>query len=265
MLAACSVSEPIIEEEIVRDLRLSVTETVSTEDICYEFEIVDGNEPYTATVSETDGDPDGVVTIEGNVVKVDILHGYHCGPTVTITDGKGQQKSVGITSYSEALNMTKYGMHLDPGTTHPMDIKFGAGAPYTIEKIRGHAHDARIEGDRVVATSFGLGDTYYKLRDRRGSVTRFEINTVLIREIDRATKYLDITGVNTMTATIRIPWDSGWKITGSTCNAVEKVSVYPFPGYYVLFVGTSDEGRGDDIITLRSWEGDEAVVRVRVK
>lgn len=270
---ACSDSD---EEEITRELKLSVTGDefgwITTDDVDFEFEILDGNGGYTATVSETDGDKDAIVTIEGNKVTVDILVGNHYGPKITITDSKNQEATVYIQSTNESLHIPNFGLFLDEGTTYAMDIEFGAGAPYIIERIRGNSIEASIEDGKVKATSLGLGDTYYKVRDKRGSVANLTIKTTLQFEMDMTTNFLEFNGVNNLSASVKIPWGTEWEIIDSTDRVLEKVSVGKvligtnvWSDYYVLFINTVDEGKGTDTITLKNKEGDLAVVKVHVR
>lgn len=269
---ACSGSD---DEDAVRTLTLSVTEDetgwLTTEDVDFEFEILDGNGGYVATVSESDGDKDADVSIEGNRVIVRILVGNGSGAMVTITDKKNQEASVRIRSTHESLHIPTYAWYMAEGQTGAMDIAFGAGAPYTLEKIRGNSMTARIEGDQIKATSLGIGDTYYKVRDRRGSVARLTIQTTLDFRMDLATNFLEFEGVNNLSASVKLLWGTGWEILEATDRVIERASVGRvlvatdvWSDYYVLFIHTANEGNGTDTITLRNREGDLAVVRVRV-
>lgn len=270
---ACSDSD---ELEITRELKLSVAEDewgrIMTDDVDFEFEILDGNGGYTASVSESNGEKDAIVTIDGNRVVVNILVGNHYGPAITITDSKNQEATVYIESTNESLHIPNYGWFMDEGQTYTMDLKFGAGAPYTIEKVRGNASDASIDNDKVKATSLGLGDTYYKIKDKRGSVANLKISTSLQFEMDMATNFIEFSGVNNLSASVKIPWGTGWEIIGSTEKILERVSVGKvliatgvWSDYYVLFINTVDQGKGTDTITLRNKEGDLAVVKVHIK
>ncbi len=273
-LFACNSDdkENDITEE-TKELKLSVgTEPLSTENIDFEFEILDGNGGYTATVSETDGDPDAKVTIDGNRVIVNLLIGNHLGARITITDQKEQKESVYIESTHESLHIPNFGLFLDEGKTYTMSVEFGAGAPYTIEKVRGDASEALIEENKVKATSLAIGDTYYKVRDKRGSVARLLVSTTLQFEMTMASNYLEFDGVNNLSASIRLQWGTEWEIVGSTDKVTERVSVSQvllptgeLSDYYVLFINTADKGKGIDTVTLRNKDGDLAVVRVRVR
>lgn len=261
---------------VTKELKLSVPvmdeALLTTEDVDFEFTIIDGNGGYTATVPETDGDPDAKITIEGNKVIVNLLS--HLGVQVTITDARYQEATVFITSTNETLQSipSRYGLGLDEGQTTTMDINFGAGAPYTIEKTRGNASHALIEGEKVKVTSLAIGDTYYKIWDKRGSVTRFVTSTSLDFEMDMASSYLEFTGVNNLSASVKLPWGTDWMIVGATDNTIERVLVSKvlistgvWSDYYVLFIHTIDQGKGADTITLRNSDGDLAVVKVHVR
>ncbi|MCD8183327.1 MAG: hypothetical protein LUE99_09815 [Bacteroides sp.] len=260
---------------MTRELKLSVADEhgfLTTDGVDFEFEILDGNGGYTASVSETDWDPDAIVTIEGNKVLVNILVGNQYGPTITITDSKKQEASLCIISTDKSLFIPGYGLYLDEGTTYTMNIEFEAGAPYTIEKTRGNAATAVMENNKVKVTSLGLGDTYYKIRDKRGSVAKFTAQTSLAFDMDLANNYLEFDGVNNLTASVKLQWGTEWEVVGWTDKILEKVSVGKvliatnvWSDYYVLFINTVDEGKGTDTITLKNKEGDLAAVKVNVK
>lgn len=276
LFLACD-KEDEITKEVIKELILSVPqmdeEWLTTEDVDFEFEILEGNGEYTATVSETDGDADAKVEIAGNKVTVHILTHSALGAEVSISDKKDQKAIVYIRSTHASLQtIPGYGLFLAEGQSATMEIEFGAGAPYTIEKIRGSASTALMEDDKVKATSLGLGDTYYKIRDKRGTVTRLVVSTTLQFEISKTSNYLEFDGVNNLSASILIPWGTGWEIVGSTEKITERVSVSKvllstnvWSDYYVLFINTVDEGKGTDTITLKSKEGDLAVVKVSVR
>lgn len=193
--------------------------------------------------------------------------------TVTITDSKNQKASVLIQSTNESLRyISGYGLSFDEGKTSTMDIEFGAGAPYTIEKTRGNASVAFIENDKVKVTSLGLGDTYYKLRDKRGSVAKLKTQTTLSFEMDITKNYLEFDGVNNLSVTVEMLWGTEWEIVGSTDNILESVSISPvrWPqgvgnDNYFLFIHTVNEGKGTDTITLKNSDGDLAAVKIYVK
>lgn len=271
---ACSSDDEIIED-VTKELKLSVPlidkEWLTTEDVDFEFEILEGNGEYTVAVSEIAGEPNAKVTIEDNKVIVNLLN--HLGAEITITDKKEEKATVYIRSSNESLQtIPSYTLFLDEGRTGTMNIKFGAGAPYTIEKIRGNASSALMEEDKVKATSLAVGDTYYKVRDKRGSVAQLIISTSLQLEMATTSNYLEFDGVNNLSASIRLQWGTGWEIIGSTDKVTERVSVSQvlvstnvWSDYYVLFINTVDKGKGTDTITLKNGNGDFAVVKVHVR
>ncbi|MBS7199139.1 MAG: hypothetical protein KH111_13535 [Bacteroidales bacterium] len=268
---ACSSDDEAVTNELKLSVPVMDEEHLITEDVDFEFDILEGNGGYIATVSEVGGEPNAKVTIEGDRVTVNLLD--HLGADVTITDSKDQKATVYILSTNESLQtIPNYGLFLDEGQTGTMDIKFGAGAPYTIERIRGNASSAEMEGDKVKATSFGLGDTYYKIWDKRGSVTQLTVKTTLQFEMDMTSNYLEFDGVNNLSASIKLQWGTAWEVVGSTEKVTERVSVSRilistgvWSDYYVLFINTVDKGKGTDTITLRNGAGDLAVVKVRIR
>ena len=263
------------EVEVPRELVLSVSNKesmwIETDDVDFHFEILDGNGGYVASISETGGDKEAAVSIDGNKVTVNLLS--HLGAMVTITDSKNQKDSVRIIFTHESLRtIPSYGLYLEEGQTYAMEVDFGAGAPYTIEKTKGNASKAVVEGDKIKATSLGLGNTHYKIRDRRGTIARFVVSTSLSFQMEKGQSYLEFSGVNNMSASIRMQWGEEWKIIGYSNRVIEKASVSKaliatnvWSDYYVLFIDTAEEGKGSDIITMRNKEGDLAAVKVIVK
>lgn len=268
--------EEIIDEP--RELKLSVQPDefgrILTEDVDFEFEILDGNGGYTATVSEIDGDPDAKVTIEGNKVKVNILVGNGYGPRVTIADKKNKQVELYIESTNESLHIPGgYGLSFNIGQVALLDdIKFGTGAPYTVERVRGNASEAVIDNGNVKVTSLALGDTYYKVRDSRGSVLNLTAQTTLQYDMSSTSNFLEIDAKNNYSATITLTWGDEWQIVGLAESITERTHVGlpitvsgTYDDHYVLFIHTTDKGTGTDTITLRDKDGNLAVVKVHVR
>lgn len=261
-------------ENETKELKLSIpgeeNGQLEIDDVDVEFEILDGNGEYVASVSHTDGDEDAKVTITGNKVKVNLL--TRGGAEITITDKELQEASVWIISTHESLQVPSYGLLLSEGQTYIMkDLKFGAGGPYTIENVKGNASEASIENDNVKVTSHKLGNTYYKVRDKRGTIAKLEVSTTL--QVDLNTNYLELEGHNTMSLTVNLPKGKDWVIVSSTDKVTNKVHLNrpfdPIKGsivdYDVLFIDTADEGKGTDTITLRANDGELAVVRLWVR
>lgn len=266
--------EEIKEEtkELILSVPLMSEEYLTTSNVDFEFEILEGNGEYVATVSEAgSGNPNAKVTIADSKVTVHLLD--HLGAEITITDSKEQQAKIYILSTHESLQtIPSYGLYLAEGDAGTMNIDFGAGAPYTIEKVRGNASHAEIEGNKFKATSLGLGDTYYKIWDNRGSMTQVTVKTTLEFEMDMTTNFLEFDGVNNLSASIRLDWGIGWEVIGSTEKVTERVHVSRllistgvWSDYYVLFISTVDEGKGTDTITLKNEAGEFAVIKVRIR
>lgn len=266
---ACSSENDLTNEE-TRELKLSVPlmdqEWLTTEKVDFEFEIVGGNGGYQANVSNDSG---AKVTIEGNKVIVNLLS--NLGVEISITDAKDQIATVFIQSTNESLSPPNIGVYLDEGHTETIDLNFGAGGPYTIKKMRGNASTAVVKGDKVEVTSLGLGDTFYIIRDKRGTLTNFHVSTSLEFEMDKSSTIFEFVGVNNLSAFVRLKWGTKWVILGATDNILESVDVSQvlistgkWSDYYVLSIKTVNEGKGSDIITLKNEEGDLAVVKVHI-
>lgn len=272
-----SCGNEVETEEPEKELRLSVSgeeaHSITTPDVDYTFEILEGNGGYTATVSQTDGDNDANVTIEGNKVTVNLLVGNGMGAKITIADQKGKRDSLYIESTNASLAIPGFGVYIDKGDTYTLKyFEFGAGAPYTLERVRGNAAEAVVNDGKITITSLGLGDTYYKVRDWRGSVALLTVQTSLTFKMTSTYNYLEISAINNLTATVTLQWGDGWEIIGSTGKVTEDLSVdrpYIANGErapnYVLFIHTIDKGKGKDTITLKDKSGNLAVVIVDVR
>ncbi len=206
----------------------------------------------------------------GNKIKVDLLTRNIA--EVTITDKKLKTASARIRSTHKSLEVPSFGLQLSKGQTYIIkDIQFGAGAPYTIESVKGDASTATIENEGIRVTSKKLGNTYYKLKDSRGTTARLDVSTTL--NVDLTTNYLELEGNNKMTATVNMPKGTDWFVLSSTGNVTESVRVErpidPKTGslvdFQVLFINTSDGGKGTDTITLKNKDGELAVVRILVR
>lgn len=110
LMTACntgSESDLDMEEvvEVVKDLKLSIPQInekwIYTEEVDYEFEILDGNGDYRAVVTDNGGDPSAFARIEGNKVIVNLLDDRGC--SVTVWDKKGKSAVVYIQSTHESL------------------------------------------------------------------------------------------------------------------------------------------------------------------
>lgn len=270
LLFSCSSSDDEIHK-----LEFSVEGPIMTGNVDYEFNIDSGNGGYVATVSQTDGDDDAIVTIDGNKVTVNILAKDSKHAEITITDKKNQTASLSIASAHKSLQkIPDYGIYLDEGQTSTMnEIEFGAGGPYTIEKVRGKASTAIVENGKIKITSHELGDTYYKVKDRRGTVTSLITKTVLVEEMTKTSNSLDITAINNLSVSIKLTWGEEWEIVTSTSNIIESISVgRPInaePGsesdYDFILISTVDKGSGTDSATLKDKDGNMATVKITIK
>lgn len=262
-------------EEEPKEIKLSVSQTneawLTTENVDFEFDILDGNGGYTATASSTGSDPDAKVTIKENRVTVNILRGY--GAEVRITDQKSKEARVFIQSTHPSLQLVNYNWGMDVGQTIILRrIDFGVGAPYEIEKVKGDAAEVFKEGDVMKARSFKLGKTDYKFRDRRGTVAYISIISQLSLEMNQSDKTLRIDALNYMPASIKINWGTKWEIESYTSHVIEKPSVsqalIPSGGltdHYYLSVLTDEKAKGSDVITLKNEAGEVITVEVVVK
>jgi hypothetical protein len=174
LMSACiSLDDDV---ELVNDLVLSVESNghVVTEELNYEFEILDGNGGYKATVSKNRFDEDEAkVTIDGTKVTVDLLEQF---VSITITDQKGETASLNIRTSHESLTRVGYGVSLEEGDSCVMDnISFGAGR-YSATLWEGNSAEVTVTpDDRVWIKSLKSGNSYYKLTDWRGTSVLLEV------------------------------------------------------------------------------------------
>lgn len=262
-------------EEEPKEIKLSVSPShggwLSTENVDFEFDILDGNGGYTAAASSTGGDPDAKVTIKENRVIVNILRS---GAEITITDQKSKEARVYIQSTHPSLqSVATYNWGVPVAQIVTLrGIDFGAGAPYEFQKMKGDAAEIYKEGDVLKAKTFKLGRTDYKFRDRRGTVTRVSIISQLDLEMNQPDKTLRIEALNYMPASIKLNWGTKWEIESYTSHVIEKPSVSqaykPSGGmtdYYYLSVLTDEKAKGSDMISLKNEAGEIVIVEVIVK
>ena len=281
LFSACSSDSDDNTDTPTRELVLSVKPNqagvIITDQMDYEFEILDGNGGYTAKISEWNGDPDAKVTIDGNKVLVNIL--VRGIVEITIVDVKNNEKSFRLESTNETLVnlLGGHGINMDIGQASILSeatfFTFGVGAPYTIERMRGTASEATVVNGIPTIKALSQGVTHYKLRDRRGSVLPVNVTSGIINyELQEASKYLELEVKNNDFTTVKINWGDEWEIVKSKQTVVEDLSVgRPFQiggtyaDYYVLFIYTTDKGKGTDTITLEDKDGNFATVKVMVK
>jgi len=277
LFLAFSCSSPLDDDLIedgIKELKLSVVEGkngfVETNEVDYEFEIIDGNGTYSIDVSKTDGDDDAKVTLNGNRVKVNLLAA--AGTELTITDKEAQKTTLKIKSTSRLLEVPRFSLMLASGQSYIIsNFSFGAGAPYTLETQKGSASTAKFVEEGIKVTSNTLGNTYYKIKDKRGMAAKLEVANILNSEL--TTNYLELEGFNTMSATVNLPKNEEWFILDNSTKVIGKTSLArptdiktgkPVD-YEVLFIETNDTGKGSDIITLKNKKGDLAVVKIWVR
>ena len=268
--ACSSPSEEIQPEEITKELKLSISEELVTDTLAVSFEVLQGNGEYLATVSKTAGEQDANVMITGNKISLELLTGK--AVELTITDKQLKTTTVKLRSTAESLKPVNFGLHLSEGQTYLMqDVHFGSGGPYSIKSYRGDASMATIEATGIKVTSNKLGNTYYILKDKRGMVSFFDVSTILVADLSN--NHLELEGNNTMSAHVNMPKNTDWHILSSTGKVTETVKIErpidPKTGspvdFQVLFINTSDDGKGKDTITLKNKAGDLAVVSILVR
>ena len=268
---ACSSPGEDIEPEVeTKELVLSIPQELLTDKLAVTFEVLAGNGEYVGRVSETAGEPDAKVSITGNTIRVDLL--TQKVVELTITDKQLKTTTVKLRSTDESLKVANFGLHLSQGQTYLMTgVEFGAGGPYTIKSYRGDASTATIEANGIKVTSHKLGNTYYRLKDKRGMVAYFDVSTVLVANL--IDSHLELEGKNTMSAQINLPKNTDWHILKSTSKVIESVKIErpidpktaSHVDFQVLFINTADEGTGTDTVTLENKAGDTAVVSILVR
>ena len=266
LFVACSSDDDPVnpEDDIIKDLKLSVEGYIETEDIEFEFEILEGNGGYTADVNEEDAK----VTIEGTKVKVELLS-FNAG--ITISDKKEQSQSIVIRSLAESLVPHGYGISMDVGTSSVMsEIKFGAGG-YSLKKIKGTSAEATLDENGLVnVTSIKPGNTYYKIIDKRGTTADL---TIWVFEVyDLTTNSLDINAINDQSISVRLKWGEGnWQLVKDPASPlIEKLSIMEKGNitkeYDILQIDTSkDNVRGTALIQLKDKAGNLATIKLNIE
>lgn len=261
-------------EDGIKELKLSVVEGkngfVETNEVDYEFEIIDGNGTYNIDVSKTDGDEDAKVTLNGNRVKVNLLAA--AGAELTITDKEAQKATLKIKSTSRLLEVPSFSLILSTDQSYIIsNFSFGAGAPYTLITEKGEASTAKFVEEGIKVTNNRLGNTYFKIKDKRGTTANLKVSNIL--NTDLTSNYLELEGYNTMSITVNFPKNQDWFIVDNSKNAIATTSIArPLDtktnapvDYQVLFIETKDIGKGSDTITLRNKNGELAVVKLLVR
>lgn len=268
VLAGCSTKDDLIAEPeaIKKELSLSVKPgQIYTNNIDFEFEILDGNGGYTVSVSN---DKDARATIEGNKVKVNLLRST---ASVTVTDKDDQSASVVINSSAKSLIPSGYGIFIDNGTSYTMkDISFGEGG-YTIEKIKGtSAEVVVVENDELKVIALKPGNSYYNIVDKRGTKAKFEV--YVTTTYDLSSKNLEIAAINDQIISVIIKQGVGdWKIVGEQSYPIFKKLTMISKGdkdkkYDILNIATSEnEAKGSIKIPLQDKAGNTAYVTVNLR
>ncbi len=258
------VNEPQIEE-VLNELKFSVQGAVYTEGIDFEFDILEGNGGYTVSVSPEES---AKVTILENKVKIDLLSN---STSVTISDKKQKSRSVAINSTANSLSNIHYGIFINSGGTYTMkDLSFGAGG-YTIEKIKGTSAEVFVLGsDHIKITGLKPGNSYYRIRDSRGSAAPLEV--MVTSTFDLTDYHLEIAAVNDQIVSIIIKQGNGnWKLVEEPLSPIfEKITLMPKADsdkkYDVLQINTSkDDAKGIATVHLKYQAGNTASVTFSVQ
>ncbi len=268
LFAACSTDDdPNPEPEaFTKELKLSVQGIVNIENVDFEFEIIDGNGEYTASVSKED---DAKVEIVGNKVKVNL---FRYSASVTIKDKEQQSASVYISSSDRSLTSTSYGIFMSTDSTSLMkDISFGVGG-YTLKKIKGTSAEAVMtENDHVKITGIKPGTSYYKIIDKRGKTADLNISVVATYRLK--SDNLEITAVSDQSSSIVLEWGAGdWTLVETPLNGILAAVYLHKKGdfaqkYDVLQIDTSkgDNIKGRTIIRLKDKAGNYASIIANVQ
>ncbi|MFZ4861586.1 hypothetical protein ACL9RF_05320 [Sphingobacterium sp. Mn56C] len=264
------------EQDDLKELILSSTDNgdqeVVTDQLTYALEVLEGNGDYTASISEFDGDPDAKVTFDRNRITVDILSLRSV--LVTITDKKKQKASFRVRSTHPSLHVPNFNTHVEIGDSIIRnDVQFGAGGPYTLTHIRGDAADAVMVNNGIKVVGKKYGNTYYKIADKRGTVTRFDVINPL--NISLTDDFLRLELNNTMTTWINLGGlgGVGWIIDNSFGAVIQNLRIIRLidsstlqpVDYESLYIETSDHAKGMETIYLKHESGKTAVIQVQIK
>ncbi|MGL5689359.1 MAG: hypothetical protein ACRDD8_00955 [Bacteroidales bacterium] len=261
--------------EVARELKLSIpliNETwIYTDEVDYEFEILDGNGDYRAVVTDNGGDPSAFARVEGNKVIVSLLDDSGC--SVTVWDKKGKSAVVYIQSTHESLVVVNHTYFVEVGDIWEIKgIDFGVGKPYTIERVKGDASEIEVKDGKMYVTAKALGNTDYKFRDKRGTVMSFRSVSSLQFDVQKGETELGFDAANYMSATVTLKWGKEWKIIDSSNIISYNISLerpYVVGGglseFYTLFLNTKEEGKGTDFFLLRNSDNEEVTVSMSIQ
>lgn len=267
LFASCDSSEDI--EEIPVDIVLSANGSIWMDNLDCEFDILEGNGEYIATVSEQpDGDMDAKVTVEGTKVKVSMLTN---NAVITITDRKQKEASVNIYSSAKELYPSNYTLTLSNGKTHEMhSINFGVGQ-YTLKKVKGNSTDVSVdENDVVKVKALSSGTSYYKLVDRRGVTANLKI--MVTAEYDLEGNSIEVNTHNDELLFITLKSGGEWQFENSNPGSSLLKSIHLHSKgdiekkYDIVQIDTNDEGvKGRTIINLKDKDGNIASIILNVE
>ncbi len=268
IFTACStddiVDSEIDSEDDVKELRISAPNFVTTDKLDYDFEIVDGNGDYEISAKEEDAIK---VTIVGNKVTVHLLnrHSY-----VTVSDKSDQSVSFTIESTAKELVPTANTLLLPKDSTYTMNIEFGVGG-YQIETLQGTSAGAVVtQDDFIKVTANKIGNTYIKIKDRRGSTSPL---TVIVPSFyDLKDENLKITTINDQRVSITIKtskadWTFEHMPTSSLLKDAGLISKGSYEGEYDIlqFDTNKDDLKGSTTIYLKDSLGNRVFVTVEIK
>jgi hypothetical protein len=268
LCAGCSSEDELATPELpelIRKLELSVGPVVQTEEVDFEFDILDGNGGYTVGVSSEEG---AKISVIGNKVKVNLLRN---NVSITVTDKKNQSTSLSIYSSAKSLTPHNYGIFIETGDTYTMkDIGFGSGG-YSIQKVKGTSADVGVtENDHIKVSGLQPGNSYYKIIDKRGASAAFEV--MVTSSFHLTSNRLEVTAVNDQIASVWLKWGGGgWKIVQSILSpAIQKATLMEKADidkkYDILSIVTSkNETKGVATIRLKDKVGNDAAITVRVQ
>jgi len=264
IITACSTDDILDNEDDVKELRISAPNYVTTDKLDYDFEIIDGNGDYEISADKEDAIK---VTMVGNKVTVHLLtrHSY-----VTVSDKSDQSVSFTIESTAKELVPTANTLLLPKDKTYTMKIKFGVGG-YQIETLEGTSAQAVVtQDDFIKVTAINIGNTYFKIKDRRGTASPFTV--VVPSYYDLKDENLQITAINDQRVSITIKtsktdWTFEQMPTSSLLKDAGLISKGSYEGEYdILQFDTNKEDlKGSTIIYLKDSLGNRASVTVEIK
>lgn len=261
-------------EEVCKEIKLSVPtiheNKIYTDDVTFEFEILDGNGDYTVSVPESESLTRAIATLDGNKVKVEIINNPGC--EIVIRDKKEKEARVYLQSRHPSLIIYSgtYGLMVG-SVTKLGNIDFGVGGPYEITKVKGDASEIFEENKILKVKALKLGKTDYIFKDRRGTAAYISTSSSLSFTIEETNKSLEFNAVNYMSASVKLNWGTEWEIESLTNNILEKADVSQahqvgggLTEWYYLMLETKEDGSGTDRVILKNNTGDKAIVEIHI-